>query len=249
MSAGDWNTCTARKWSTGTSRGYISESYRSSCCSFTRSKVNILVNHQHHACIADFGLLRIISDSTSSISSISHVEGGTTQWMSPELHDPDRFGMKDGRPTKESDCYALGMVIYEVLSGHVPFPKCTAPIVIRKVMEGERPGRPQGTRGAWFTDDLWRMLELCWKPQPDDRPGPGAILQCLEEVPRPSRPPSPIPTTNGDTDIDTDDLLGLEETRRKMGELWEESKTQGAKRKAETGDGQNKESKKLKAKT
>jgi len=37
--------------------------------------------------------------------------------MSPELLDPDRFGMpqsEENRPTKQSDCYALGMVIYEV---------------------------------------------------------------------------------------------------------------------------------------
>jgi len=39
--------------------------------------------------------------------------GGTFCWMAPELLDPPRFG-SDGRPTRESDCYALGMVIYEV---------------------------------------------------------------------------------------------------------------------------------------
>jgi len=37
--------------------------------------------------------------------------------MSPELLDPERFGMpesEDNRPTMQSDCYALGMAIYEV---------------------------------------------------------------------------------------------------------------------------------------
>ena len=37
--------------------------------------------------------------------------------MSPELLDPERFGVpesEDNRPTRQSDCYALGMVIYEV---------------------------------------------------------------------------------------------------------------------------------------
>jgi serine/threonine protein kinase len=38
---------------------------------------------------------------------------GTFRWMSPELLDPSVFG-SDGRPTRESDRYALGMVIYEV---------------------------------------------------------------------------------------------------------------------------------------
>jgi len=34
--------------------------------------------------------------------------------MSPELLDPERFGVSDDRPTKQSDCYAFGMVVYEV---------------------------------------------------------------------------------------------------------------------------------------
>ena len=34
--------------------------------------------------------------------------------MSPELLDPSRLGDRGPRPTKESDCFALGMVIYEV---------------------------------------------------------------------------------------------------------------------------------------
>ena len=60
---------------------------------------------------------------TSQVSLISNdtlmsfTEGGTYRWMSPELLDPDRFGMpqsEENRPTKLSDCYALGMVIYEV---------------------------------------------------------------------------------------------------------------------------------------
>ena len=37
--------------------------------------------------------------------------------MSPELLHPERFGMPESegnRPTRQSDCYALGMVIYEV---------------------------------------------------------------------------------------------------------------------------------------
>lgn len=45
---------------------------------------------------------------------MSFTAGGTTRWMSPELLDPDRFGITNYWPTKRSDCYALGMVMYEV---------------------------------------------------------------------------------------------------------------------------------------
>ena len=99
--------------------------------------------------------------------------------MSPELLDPDRFGRESGRPTKESDCYALGMVILEVLTGQPPFQNCNGMVVMRKVVEGERPGRPRGGEGVWFTDDLWEMLERCWSPQPERRPAVGTVLRCL----------------------------------------------------------------------
>jgi serine/threonine protein kinase len=42
-------------------------------------------------------------------SLMSFIEGGSYPWMSPELLDAENY-----RPTKASDIYALGMVIYEV---------------------------------------------------------------------------------------------------------------------------------------
>ena len=87
--------------------------------------------------------------------------------MSPELLFPEQSDLKDSKPTKESDCYALGMVIFEVLSGQPPFAGYKGFIVTRKVIEGERPERPEG---PWFTDSLWETLKQCWSTQPADRP-------------------------------------------------------------------------------
>lgn len=111
--------------------------------------------------------------------------------MSPELLDPDQFGFKDSKPTKQSDCYALGMVIYEVLGGRAPFAQFKDFIVIRKVTEGKRLGRPVGPEGAWFTDDLWQMLNLCWETKPENRPDAEAIMVHLEQVSRTWKPPPP----------------------------------------------------------
>jgi serine/threonine protein kinase len=110
-------------------------------------KANILINKHGRACLADFGLstiagiatraaagasqVSLISDDplmsfnpkasrTSLISNdtlVSFTAGGTHRWMSPELLDPELFGIpksEGDRPTRQSDCYALGMVIYEV---------------------------------------------------------------------------------------------------------------------------------------
>ena len=102
--------------------------------------------------------------------------------MSPELFYPDQTGLRDTRPTKQSDCYALGMVIYEVLSGQVPFSPFHCCIVIRQVIEGERPQRPNGPEGAMFTDDLWQTLNRCWASEPPSRPSARVVLECLESV-------------------------------------------------------------------
>jgi len=104
--------------------------------------------------------------------------------MSPELIDPQRFGFENSRPTKSSDCYALGMVIYETISGHLPFHQHTDLTVFVKVLEGVRP-----PRGVGFAGSLWGMLELCWVPQPNARPKIEDVLQYLENVSRPLEPP------------------------------------------------------------
>ena len=104
---------------------------------------------------------------------------GYARWMSPELFDPERFGFRDDRRRKESDCYALGMVILEVLSGQVPFMLCPNSVVALRVAEGKRPGRP---KEAWFTDEVWDILERCWAPDTQDRPRIEDVFHCLEEA-------------------------------------------------------------------
>ena len=160
---------------------------RSSILPSSLVKANILIDHDGHARLADFGLLTIISDPTNILSSSSYAQGGTARWMSPELIDPQKFGLEISRPTKSSDCYALGMVIYETISRKPPFYNHTDLTVFVKVLEGKRPSREVG-----FTDGLWKMLELCWMPQPDCRPCTENVLQCLERVAQSSGPPSEV---------------------------------------------------------
>ena len=164
-------------------------------------KANILIDGDGHARLADFGLLTIVSDSANSTTTSSSNSAGTTRWMSPELFDPERFGLKDNRRTKESDCYALAMVILEVLTSQVPFPRHDGFIVMRKVVDGERPERPQGPGAAWFTDDLWRTLEQCWSSDPKLRPAVEAVLECLEWSSMAWRPLPP----SADDDFQLDD--------------------------------------------
>ena len=128
--------------------------------------------------------------------------------MSPELIAPQRFGLKSSRPTESSDCYALGMVVYETISGNLPFHEDTDLTVFVKVLEGERP-----LRGVGFRSDLWRMLEWCWKSQPSDRPTIEDVLHCLEMFSHLSELPSPEADegmgTDGDDWDSTNDSSGI----------------------------------------
>ena len=93
----------------------ISKGYRRSFTTHPLShrpieQVNILVDDNGTARLADFGLMAISIDlSTIPLSATTISSAGTVRWMSPEL-----LFVQNSPPTSESDCYALGMVIYEV---------------------------------------------------------------------------------------------------------------------------------------
>jgi len=93
-------------------------------------KANIYIRN-FRACIADFGISTIAkiepwigTNRASIISLVSFTSGGSLRWMSPELLDPKKFNTPDPRPTKESDRFALGMLIYEVcvVTARIPLP-------------------------------------------------------------------------------------------------------------------------------
>jgi len=57
----------------------------------------------------------IDQNSTAATSQTTSTNGDNTpRWCAPELLDPERYGLKRGGPTKESDIYSMGMTIYQV---------------------------------------------------------------------------------------------------------------------------------------
>jgi serine/threonine protein kinase len=64
-----------------------------------------MVTDDHHACLTDFGVAKMLSVSGYTTTSL----GGTCRWMSPEILDE-----YDPSPTVASDIWAFGMTILQV---------------------------------------------------------------------------------------------------------------------------------------
>jgi len=147
--------------------------------------LNILVKHDGTACLADFGLMSIVLDpeTTDITTSTGGGAKGTYRWMSPELFYPTDFGISKFQLTKESDCYAFGIVIYEVLSGSIPFEKIKMPWQIPiAVQKGTRPGIPEGIPPGIM--GLWDIAKKCWSQNPWDRPSFRTVLDDLDAFAR-----------------------------------------------------------------
>jgi serine/threonine-protein kinase len=94
---------------------------------------NILL-HDGQALVADFGIALAASKASGARMTETGMSLGTPHYMSPEQ------AMGEREITARSDVYALGAVLYEMLTGDPPFTGSTAQaIVARVVTESPRP--------------------------------------------------------------------------------------------------------------
>ncbi|KAG8901799.1 hypothetical protein FRB99_005099, partial [Tulasnella sp. 403] len=147
---------------------------------------NILVSPDDHALLCDFGLTKLMTSQTSTAMK----GAGTVRWQSPELWDnlPKSF---------QSDVYAFGMTVYQILSGNVPFYTIELDItVVLAVIRGERPPKePQSSPTGVSYAPFWVVAELCWKAAPSERPSMSDVCKRLElayKEASPVEPASPV---------------------------------------------------------
>src|SRR5918994_4736039 len=98
---------------------------------------NILL-HDGSALVADFGIALAASKAGGDRMTETGMSLGTPHYMSPEQ------AMGEREITARSDVYALGAVLYEMLTGEPPFTGATAQAVVARVLtESPRPLMPQ----------------------------------------------------------------------------------------------------------
>jgi len=142
---------------------------------------NILVSDNLHALLCDFGLTKFASTSTSTALK----SAGSLRWQAPELWE------KDQPKTYQSDVYACGMTIVEVLKGEVPFAHCeqSSGVIMAAGFRNERPDTEpmfSPTDGPYYP--TWRAAIHSWPQDPARRASIDQLVSMLE----PSLPPRPM---------------------------------------------------------
>jgi len=144
------------------------------------SQPNILIldSTPPRAMLSDFGSIRI---TTTPVGVSSEVQA-TASFMAPELLFPADFGLDKGVPSKEADIYALGMTVYQVLTGKWPFFPRREEEVMLAVTSGKRPPKPKNAEGIGMTGVVWDLLRECWKEDRTARPTIGQVLERFHEI-------------------------------------------------------------------
>ncbi len=98
---------------------------------------NVLLGGEH-AYLADFGLSQVMGTETRLTSTGQWI--GTVDFMAPEQFSGEEV---DGR----ADVYALGCVLYNALTGEVPYPRGTVPATMLAHLHDEPPRPSRATAG------------------------------------------------------------------------------------------------------
>ncbi len=121
---------------------------------------NILLEEQtDRAVLSDFGLARSADDASLTQTGIV---AGTPHFMSPEQ-------AKGREITHSSDVFALGSVLYFVLSGHPPFRAESAMGVLHCICTETH--RSIGQVNSDVPLELARLIDRCLAKKPSKRPG------------------------------------------------------------------------------
>jgi eukaryotic-like serine/threonine-protein kinase len=120
---------------------------------------NILLDSNDQLYIADFGLAKSYAAGAVGMTQTGAFLG-TPRYMSPE--------QVEGKPTDgRSDLYAFGLILYEMLTGDVPFTgESTLKVMYQRLQE-----RPKSPKLANPSIPTWldRVIMRCLEKNPEDR--------------------------------------------------------------------------------
>ena len=136
---------------------------------------NVLIDTEDQVYLTDFGIARIVSDTAFTASGAFL---GTPSYIAPE--------QAMGEPiTRACDIYSLGVVLYELVTGKVPFDADTPLAVIQQHISAPLP-MPSSLRSD-IPDELERVILRALSKEPEDRHSSAAdMLKVVEKAIEPA---------------------------------------------------------------
>ena len=119
---------------------------------------NIIISKEGKVKVADFGIARAVSQTTTIDNYSQNI--GSVHYLSPEQA---RGGYSDER----SDIYSLGVTLYEMLAGHVPFTGDNAVSVALLHVHGE--AQPLSEINPTVPASIEKIVEKCMQKKPERR--------------------------------------------------------------------------------
>ena len=110
-----------------------------------------------HAKVMDFGVARVSNSDMTATGMVM----GTVSYMAPEY-------IRTGKPDPRSDLFAVGVMLYECLSGRKPFAGDTTPTILYKIVnEPPEPIEPERLQG--LSPATRGVLERALSKDPEQR--------------------------------------------------------------------------------
>ncbi|HET8937267.1 MAG TPA: protein kinase [Polyangiales bacterium] len=131
---------------------------------------NVMVDEER-VVVLDFGLVREVGDTAATVTRDGTVSG-TPAYMAPEQ-------AQDSALSEATDWYAFGVMLYEALSGVLPFEGSVVEILRQKLMEVPT---PLDQVASAVPAELSKLCMALLQREPQARPGYAAIIQVLEGI-------------------------------------------------------------------